>query len=97
HKTEAKIACCEQHLEELRPELGRRLQWDIDHNFPDARLRTIDTELADLGHSADHRLPSDGALLRRAPGADQPDWLERLAEISPPPLPGRDSGIELGL
>ena len=44
---EAKIASCEQTLEELRPELGQRLQWDVDHNFPDSRLRTIDAELAE--------------------------------------------------
>ena len=96
-KTEAKIASCEQTLDELRPELGRRLQWDIEHKFPDARLRTIDAELADIGNAADHRLPSDGALLRRSPGTDQPAWLDHVAEISRPPLPGRDTGIDLGL
>lgn len=29
-KAEVKIACCEQTIEELRPELDRRLQWDVD-------------------------------------------------------------------
>jgi hypothetical protein len=96
-KAEAKIASCEQTLEGLQPELGRRLQWDIEHKFPDSRLSTIDAELAEIGNAAHPRLPSDGALLRRAPGADQPAWLDRLAEISPPALPGRDTGIDLGL
>jgi hypothetical protein len=96
-KAEAKIASCEETLEELRPELGRRLQWDVEHKFPDSRLRTIDAELADLDASADRRLPSEGALLRRAPGADQPAWLTHLAEINPPSLPGPDTGIDLGL
>jgi conjugative relaxase-like TrwC/TraI family protein len=96
-KAETKIAGCEQTLEELQPELGRRLQWDVEHKFPDARLRAIDAELAEIGNSADHRLPSDGARLRRAPGPYQPAGLDRLAEISRPPLPGRDLGIDLGL
>jgi hypothetical protein len=63
-KAEAKIAGCEQKLEQLRPELDRRLQWDIDHNFPDSRLRTIDPELTEFGNSVDHCLPPNGALLR---------------------------------
>jgi hypothetical protein len=50
-KAETKIAGCERALEELRPELDRRLQWDVDHLFPDSRLRTVDAELADLGQS----------------------------------------------
>ena len=96
-KAEAKIASCEQNLEELQPELRRRLQWDVEHKFPDSRLRTIDAELAEVGNAAHPRLPSDGALLRRAPGADQPAWPDHLAEMSRPPLPGRDTGIDLGL
>jgi hypothetical protein len=95
HNAEAKIARCEQTLDDLRPELGQRRQWDIEHKFPDSRLRAVDAELADLATPADHRLPSDGTLLRRA--HSQPAWLDRLAKISPPPLPGPDHGIDLGL
>jgi conjugative relaxase-like TrwC/TraI family protein len=98
-KAETKIAGCEEALEELRPELDRRLQWDVDHLFPDSRLRTIDTELADLGQSPHQDQSREGSLLRRAPGEDRPAWLDRLAEVSQPPLPGRDpaAGIDLGL
>lgn len=96
-KAEAKIAGCEQTLEDLRPELGRRLQWDVEHTFPDSRLRAIDAQLADCGNSAHHGLPSAGALLHRAPGADQPAWPDRPIEVNRPPLPGRDLGIDLGL
>ena len=94
-RAEAHIARCEQALEELRPERDRRLEWDIEHSFPDDRLRTIDAELG-ISHSVDRYLPSRGAMLRRASGADQPAWINRIAEHSPPPLPGRDFGIDLG-
>ena len=97
-KAEAKVAGCERTVEELHPELDQRLRWDNDHKFPDSRLRTFDAELADLGHSPELSLSRDPSLLRRAPGVDQPAWLDRLAEISRPPLPGRDlgAGIDLG-
>jgi hypothetical protein len=96
---EAKIADCERTVEELRPERDRRLQRDVDHKFPDSRLRTIDDELADLGQLSHRGLSREASLLQRAPGVDQPAWLDRLAEVSRPPLPGRDlgAGIDLGL
>jgi len=98
-KAEAKIAGCEQALEELRPELDRRLQWDVDHLFPDSRLRSIEAELAELSQSPHQHLSRGASLLRRALGGDQPVWLDRLAEVRKPPLPGRDpgAGIDLGL
>jgi conjugative relaxase-like TrwC/TraI family protein len=95
-KADAKIAGCEETLEELRPELGQRLQWDVEHKFPDSRLRDIDAELADIRNAADDHRPSEGTLLRRAPGVDQPAWLQHRGEFSPPPLPGPDTGIDLG-
>jgi len=96
---QAKITDCERTVEELRPERDRRLQWDIDHKFPDSRLHTIDDELADLGQSSHRGLSREASLLQRAPGVDQPAWLDRLAEVSRPPLPGRDlgAGMDLGL
>lgn len=98
-KAEAKITSCEQVIEELRPELDRNLEWDVDHRFPDSRLRRIDAELAELGHSPHQGLSREASLLRRTPGVDQPAWLDRLAESSRPPLPGPDlgAGIDLGL
>ena len=96
-KAEANIAGCEETLHQLRPELGRRLLWDVEHKFPDSRLRTIDAELADV-HSPHQGLSRDAAPLHRS-GADQPAWLDQLAEVGRPPLPGRDlgAGIDLGL
>ena len=98
-KAEAKIASCEQTLEQLEPELGQRLQWDVEHKFPDSRLRTVDAEIADLGQSPDVGFSREASLLRRASGVDHPAWLDRLAGVARPPVPGRDmgAGIDLGL
>ena len=98
-KADAKIASCERTVEKLRPELDRRHEWDFEHKFPDARLRSVDAELAELGHFPDLSPSRQASLLRRAPGVDQPAWLERLAGVARPPLPGRDTGagIDLGL
>jgi hypothetical protein len=95
-KAEAKIARKEQVLEELRPERDDRLRWEIDHDWPDTRLRTIDAELEEIGRPADRSLARDASLFRRAPGLDRPAWLDRVAEVAPPPLPGHDAGIDLG-
>ncbi|HVW32317.1 MAG TPA: hypothetical protein VHL53_07245, partial [Acidimicrobiia bacterium] len=97
-KAEAKIAGCERTVEDLRPELDQRLQWDVDHLFPESRLRTVDAELADLGQSPDLTRSRDASLHRRDPGVNQPAWLDRLAEVARPPLPGHDmgAGIDLG-
>ncbi|HVW31927.1 MAG TPA: AAA family ATPase, partial [Acidimicrobiia bacterium] len=69
-KAEARIASCEPTLEKLRTELGHRLEWDVEHKFPDSRLRAVDAELAELDSPTHHRLPSDGALFQRAPGGE---------------------------
>jgi len=44
-------------------------------------------------------LTRDASLWRRAPGAGRAAWLERVAEVARPSLPGRDlgAGIDLGL
>lgn len=89
---EVKIAGCERTVEGLRPHIDQRLRWDIDHQFPDSRLRGIDAELADLGHSPDLSLSRDASLFRRAPGTAHPAWFDQLAEVTPPALPGRDMG-----
>ncbi len=31
---------------------------------------------------------SRASLLRRTPGVDQPEWLDRLADVAQPPVPG---------
>jgi conjugative relaxase-like TrwC/TraI family protein len=95
---EAKITRCEQTVEELRPEVDQRRQWDADHGWPDARLRAVDAELAEIGPAA-HPNTRDASLLRRAPGGDHPAWLYRVPELPRPPLPGQDlgAGIDLGL
>jgi len=97
-KAEAKAAEHERHVEDLRPKLDQRLEWDVEHGFPDARLRAVEDELAalDQARSAGHK--REASLLRRIPGVNQP-WLDRLAEPAPPPLPGHGDGpgIDLGL
>jgi len=97
-KAEAKAAEHERHVEDLRPKLDQRLEWDVEHGFPDARLRAVEDELAalDQARSAGHK--REASLLRRIPGVNQP-WLDRLAEPVPPPLPGHGDGpgIDLGL
>ena len=99
-RAEAKIASCEDRVEELRPELDQRLPWDAEHDWPESRLRTVDAEVAELGQPAHHieDVSRDASLLRRAPGRDCP-WLDRVAEIAQPPTPGPDlsHGIDLGL
>jgi hypothetical protein len=100
-RAEAKIARCEDRVEELRPELDQRPRWDAEHNWPESRLRTVDAEFAELGLPAHHieSVGRDASLLRRAPGRDHP-WLDRVAEIARPPIPGGpdlDHGIDLGL
>jgi conjugative relaxase-like TrwC/TraI family protein len=95
-RTEGKIAQCEEALQQLRPELDRRLEWDAEHNWPDSRLRTLDAEIADLSQPT-HTSRSHGAsLFRRAPAVNRDAWLDRVAEAAPPPMPGPDAGIEFG-
>jgi hypothetical protein len=96
-KAEAKIAHCESVVERLRPELEGRSRWDADHDWPDSRLRTVDAELAELCQSVQPSLARDACLLRRAPGQERPAWLDRVAEVAPPPLPGHDIGPGLDL
>jgi hypothetical protein len=96
-KAEAKIAHCESVVERLRPELEGRSRWDADHDWPDSRLRIVDAELAELGQSVQPSLARDACLLRRAPGQERPAWLDRVAEVAPPPLPGHDIGPGLDL
>jgi hypothetical protein len=94
-KAKAKITRCERTVEELRRAVDERRQWDADHDWPDARLRTVDAKLADLGQSADPNLTRDASLLRRAHGGAQWASLDRVVKVVPPPLPGH--GIDLGL
>ncbi|MCA1832879.1 MAG: relaxase domain-containing protein [Actinobacteria bacterium] len=95
-KAEAKIDGCERVIEELRPEADQRLKWDVEHRFPDSRLRTVEAELADLGLSPELSQSREASLPRAAP--DTPPWLDRLAEVARPPLPGPDmgAGIDIG-
>jgi hypothetical protein len=80
------------------PELDRRLQWDIEHRFADSRLRSLDTQLADLVQTPAPGLSREASLLQREAGVNQPAWLDRLADVGRPPLPGHDTGagIDLG-
>ena len=96
-EAEAKVLRRETEIDGLRPEVGRRLQWDVEHKFPDSRLRSIEIEIADLGRSTDLHLSRETSLLRTGPEAGQPGWLDRLADVARPPLPGPDHGIDLGL
>ena len=98
-RAEGGIVECERAVEELRPERDQRQRWDADHGWPDSRLRTVEAELAELEQPAHRTLSRDASLLRRGPDRDQPAWLDRLAEIARPPLPGPDvgHGIDLGL
>jgi conjugative relaxase-like TrwC/TraI family protein len=98
-KSEAKISRCEQAIGALRPELDQRRQWDAEHDWPSDRVHAIDAELAELGQPAQQRLTPEPPLLNRALGEDRPAWLNRVAEVVQPPLPGRDlgAGIDLGL
>jgi conjugative relaxase-like TrwC/TraI family protein len=93
-KAEAKIACHEEAIEDLRPKLKARERWDAEHDWPDSRLRAIDAELTDLSRPARQTLSSETHLWRRAPGRGRPAWLDRVAEPAPPPLPGH--GLDLG-
>jgi hypothetical protein len=58
-KAEAKIACHEEAIEDLRPKLEERKRWDAEHDWPDSRLRAIDAELTNLGRPAHQALSSD--------------------------------------
>jgi hypothetical protein len=99
-KAEAKIVRCERSLEELRPELDQRPQWDAEHDWPDSRLRSVDAELAELDRSGHHieGTARDGYLSGRKLGREHA-WLDRLAEVAAPPPAGPDlgQGIDLGL
>jgi hypothetical protein len=97
-RAEAKVAHCERRIEEVGPEIDQRPPWDADHNWPDSRLRTVETELAELRRPAHHieGVTRESHLLRRAPGREQP-WLDRVAEVAPAPLPGHDLGAGLDL
>jgi conjugative relaxase-like TrwC/TraI family protein len=98
-EAEAKIVRCERSLEDLRPELDHRPQWDAEHDWPESRLRTVEGELGELARPAHQiaRSTRDASLVRRAPGREHP-WLGRVAEVTSPPLPGPDlgAGIDIG-
>jgi hypothetical protein len=97
-RAETKIAGRQRDVDELRTEVNQRQEWDTEHGWPDSRLHSVDTELAELGHSGLHiggttrDRGSSGHSLGR-----EPAWLDRLAEVARPPLPGPDHGIDLGL
>jgi conjugative relaxase-like TrwC/TraI family protein len=97
-RAETNIAGCQRDLDELRGEVNQRHEWDAEHGWPESRLRSVDTELAELGHHGLHldRTTRDRSLSRQSLGRE-PAWLDRLAEVARPPLPGPDHGIDLGL
>jgi hypothetical protein len=99
-QAETTITSCQRNLDQLRPEVDQRPQWDADHGWPESRLRTVDAELAQLSPSGPH---IEGAARDRylsGPNLGRADaWLERVAEVtrSPRPGPDLDHGIDLGL
>ena len=98
-RAEAKIGRCKEAVEDIRPELDQRPQWDADHDWPDSRLRSVDAELAELAQPARPTAARDASLVRPAPGPDRRPWLDRMAEVPLPPRPTHDlgHGIDLGL
>jgi hypothetical protein len=104
-RAETKIAHSEESIEDARAEVARRRRWDAQHGWPETRIQTIDAELAELSGRDKHL---EGAARDRTCGLagrtptgqrDLGEWPDRLAEITRPPLPGRDQGhgIDLGL
>jgi conjugative relaxase-like TrwC/TraI family protein len=96
HRAEAKIDVCREELERLRTDRDRRLEWDAEHGWPDERLRAVDAEWASLT-GRDHDVGPDRRthlLERRLEPEHQ--WLDRIAEVARPPLPGPDLGIDIG-
>jgi hypothetical protein len=72
------------------------LEWDAEHGWPDERLRAVDAEWASLT-GRDHDVGPDRRthlLERRLEPEHQ--WLDRIAEVARPPLPGPDLGIDIG-
>jgi hypothetical protein len=95
HRAEAKIARCQDDLGDLRSRRDDRTEWDVEHGWPDQRLRTVDAELRALTQPArDPQLERPMHLAQLIPDAGDP-LLDRIAEIVRPPLPGHDHGIDL--
>jgi hypothetical protein len=97
-KAETNIADCQRNLDDLHPKVDQRQEWDADHGWPDSRLRTVEAELAELSHSGQRIEGTTRAthLSGRKPGREHA-WLDRVADVAPPPRPGPDLGIDLGL
>jgi hypothetical protein len=96
-RAEAKVARCREELDELRDGRNRRAEWDAEYDWPSERLRTVEAELTSLTRPAQRLDPDQRThLTERNLNAEHP-WLDRLAEVAPPPLPGPDRGIDLGL
>ncbi len=97
-RAEAKIAAYQRDVEQIRSEVDHRQEWDAEHGWPDSRLHSVDTELAELGHSGLHTggTARDRGLSVHRLGRE-PARPDRLAEVARPPLPGPDHGIDLGL
>ena len=97
-KAEINIAGCQRDLDELRPHLDQRQEWDADHDWPDSRLRTVDNELAELsrGGQGIAGTARDSYPTGRNLGREH-TWLDRVAEVAAPPRPGPDLGIDLGI
>ncbi len=97
-KAETNIAGCQRDLDELRPQVDQRQEWDADHGWPDSRLRTVDAELAELGRGG-RRIEGtarDPYPTGRKLGREHA-WLDRVADVTAPPRPGPDLGIDIGL
>jgi hypothetical protein len=96
NRAEAKVDRCRNELDQLRDSQDQRVAWDNEHGWPDERLRTVDTELRDLTQPTRH-LALDRPTHLSQRGLDPPhQWLDRVADVARPPLPGPDLGIDIG-
>jgi hypothetical protein len=85
-------------MDELRPDLDERPHWDVEHDWPHERLRTIETELAELEPDGRHidGASRDRSLRGPTCGRNRP-WLGRVADVNPSPLPDLGHGFDLGM
>jgi conjugative relaxase-like TrwC/TraI family protein len=96
NSAESKVQRCREDLEELHAERSRRIEWDADHGWPDERLRTVDGELHALTPPARDLAPDRPTHLSHRTLDPAHQWLDRVAEVARPPLPGPDLGIDIG-
>lgn len=96
NSAESKVVRCRDELEELRAGRHRRSDWDAEHGWPDERLRTVDVELHALTQPARDLAPDRPTHLSQRTLDPAHQWLDRVAEVARPPLPGPDLGIDIG-